>query len=258
MISAFNAAGLELIILPAVWGPSLRCETIESRFDVEGTRALIGWRGASLNEIGCALSHQEVYSRAFNTECDWALVLEDDVVLSTDFLEAIKVFNLIIDSPAVISFFSRGKRFVTSKPRFNFGEANLYSCSAPPGQTAAYLINRKALELTLKFERVIGLADWPQWAYGCNFYLAYPWLVSESATDSLIPAQSLSKVSYWVWRLGVITGIRYLKDRRYFTTYSEYFFWHLKPWILRIKYKLRIIVPIDNKRIESVWISRFR
>jgi len=256
MQSAFSGVGLELIVVPAVWGPTLPPKTIESRVDVEGTKAIIGWRQASVNELGCALSHQEVYTYALESGCDWALVLEDDVSLSSDFFTTIKSFKLDFDQPTIISFFSRGKRFVKSNPRYPLGKTNLFRCLAPPGQAAAYMINREALALTLEFQKITGWADWPRWAIGCNFYLAYPWLVLEDENGSLIPAQPLSKRSYWAWRFKVVSGIGYIRDKDHFRNYSEYSFWHLKTWILRIKYKLGLFVPINRDDQGSLWVSR--
>ena len=253
---AFSVAGIELIVVPAIWGPSLTPKTIESSVDVEGTRAIIGWRKPSLNEMGCALSHQEVYSRAIKSGCDWALVLEDDVSLSSEFFTALKCFELNFDKPTIVSFFSRGKRFVNANPQYRFGISNLFSCLAPPGQAAAYIINDKALKLTLGFEKVTGWADWPRWAIACDFYLAYPWLASEDGNNSLIPAQPLSKRSYWAWRFNVVSGLGYIKDKQYFNNYSEYSFWHIKTWILRIKFKLGLFIPMNLAEEGSLWVSR--
>jgi len=256
IVNAFADAGLDLEIFPAVWGDSLDPEDITSRIELDGTRALIGWESATNRQLACALSHQLVYENAFHSQCDWALVLEDDVEVSKEFLETIFSFNLEFASPTVISFFSRGKRFVRRNHVKELNDSDLYECLIPPGQAAAYIINRKALETIMSFPKISGLADWPRWSRFCDFYLAYPWMVKEDANGSLIPIPPLNKGRYWAWRLGTISGIGFFMDRRFFQSFSEYFFWHIKPWILRVKFKLGFIGPINSSDPLAVWVSK--
>ena len=256
LTKAFAGAGLDLEIFPAVWGDSLSPEDIASSIEIEGTRALIGWEFATNRQMACALSHHGVYEKAFNSKCDWVLVLEDDVHISKEFLKTISNLNFEFANPTVISFFSRGKRFVRRGPVEELDNTNLFKCLIPPGQAAAYIVNRKALETIMSFSKISGLADWPRWSRICDFYLAYPWLVKEDANGSLIPIPPLSKRRYWVWRIGTISGFGFYKNRKYFQNFDEYFFWHIKPWILRIKLKLKFFGPVSSSDPEGIWISK--
>jgi GR25 family glycosyltransferase involved in LPS biosynthesis len=256
LMAAFAEAGLDLEIFPAVWGDSLEPSEVTSSIEIEGTRALIGWEAATNRQMACALSHQRVYEKAFHSHCDWVLVLEDDVEVSKEFLKTISDFNLEFANPTVISFFSRGKRFVRKNHVKEINNSNLYECLIPPGQAAAYIVNRKALETIMSFPKISGLADWPRWSRFCDFYLAYPWMVKEDASGSLIPIPPLNKGKYWAWRIGTISGIGFYKDRKFFQNFSEYSFWHIKPWILRVKFKLGFFGPSNPSDTGSIWVSR--
>jgi hypothetical protein len=81
-------------------------------------------------------------------------------------------------------------------------------------------------------------------------------MVKEDASGSLIPIPPLNKGKYWAWRIGTISGIGFYKDRKFFQNFSEYFFWHIKPWILRVKFKLGLFGPSNPSDTGSIWVSR--
>lgn len=70
------ALGLDFEIVDAVDGRKLASGTLAARYDA--VRAARDYREMSPSEIGCALSHLEVYRRIVSDRLPLALVLEDD------------------------------------------------------------------------------------------------------------------------------------------------------------------------------------
>jgi glycosyl transferase family 25 len=68
----------DIEMLPAVDGAALSTSRIEKAYSSRGARIYIG-RELCRAEIGCALSHMEVYQRVIRDEVSLALVLEDDI-----------------------------------------------------------------------------------------------------------------------------------------------------------------------------------
>jgi glycosyl transferase family 25 len=89
-------------IVPAVYGAALSAEERSKHYDDRKAK----WhRARSLvpAEIGCALSHLNLYQQMIERGIEYALILEDDVVLPPDlgdFLEAC-VAHLVPEKPSV-------------------------------------------------------------------------------------------------------------------------------------------------------------
>jgi GR25 family glycosyltransferase involved in LPS biosynthesis len=83
--SQLGALRLSFEFVDAVFGRELPAEALE-RYRANQRRHA-GWkRDLSPGEIGCALSHQSVYERVLAAGIGKAIILEDDVVLSEDFV----------------------------------------------------------------------------------------------------------------------------------------------------------------------------
>ena len=93
----FNITNFEIV--EAVDGKSLTQEQLDTDYDDESAKKLV--RTLCLPEIGCALSHIDVYRRIIkeNKRC---LILEDDVVISKKFLSFV---NIEIEDPCDVLFF---------------------------------------------------------------------------------------------------------------------------------------------------------
>ena len=96
--------------------------------------------GVRPGEIGCALSHQNVYRMICERGIDVACVLEDDVCLCEDFANRIENFSkeMLVDEPVVLAFAET---------------------------TAGYLINRSGARLMLSLNCPIRSTadDWRRW-----------------------------------------------------------------------------------------------
>ena len=93
----FNITNFEIV--EAVDGKSLTQEQLDTDYDDESAKKLV--RRLCLSEIGCALSHIDVYRRIIkeNKRC---LIMEDDVVISKKFLSFV---NIEIEDPCDVLFF---------------------------------------------------------------------------------------------------------------------------------------------------------
>jgi GR25 family glycosyltransferase involved in LPS biosynthesis len=111
----------------------------------------------SNGELGCLLSHQEMYKYVIDSECNSAIIIEDDakLIIHPKYLES--VIELCQKSNFdLVSFYSSGGgivRLINNGP---------FAKSLVPGLGAvAYWINSNAAKMLLAKNCYLGLADWP-------------------------------------------------------------------------------------------------
>ena len=80
---------LKYEIIDGVYGKDLSKSEINEIADLKLSYKKMG-KTISVNEIGCALSHQKAYKKIINENLDGALILEDDIILSSDIKEIIE------------------------------------------------------------------------------------------------------------------------------------------------------------------------
>ena len=134
------ALGLEFDFFEAVNGAELSDYDLR-HYSSEGTISYIG-RDLTSSEIGCALSHLYVYSKIIEERLDYAVILEDDVLLLSRFPEILsklivddnpfEIVNFITDSPEIGT-----KKFVSRKHEIT--DLPFYS-----NRTTAYFLSSKA------------------------------------------------------------------------------------------------------------------
>lgn len=250
---------------PIFWAASYSAESLRSCFEqkVEIRKASlqIGWREASIAEIACGISHQLLYEKIVNEflpikqNGEWYCILEDDVTLEKNFSRTLEnIEELKFDYPVIITLFSRGKRFANQIGSIDLEKSALYPADFPPGQTCFYVINQAALKLATNTEKIAGIPDWPIWSKKCKFYLSFPWSGHESALETTIPTPGQPRHRYWIWRLSTLVGFEYLKWRKVKLSYPEYFYFIIRPWLLRLLMKLGIYREIGNSQDNSIWL----
>lgn len=74
--------GLDFTVFEAIKGSSLSIDELEKLVDMQEVQKYPDW--LTPNMLGAALSHLGVYKSFLNTNLDWALILEDDVLLNKD------------------------------------------------------------------------------------------------------------------------------------------------------------------------------
>ncbi|MFC7159339.1 glycosyltransferase family 25 protein [Pseudidiomarina halophila] len=84
MVEQLEASGLPYERVEAVAGDTLTAEQIAQVFDSKAARHNYHYQ-LSRGEIGCYLSHLKAWQTILNQQLDYAIVLEDDVVLDAKF-----------------------------------------------------------------------------------------------------------------------------------------------------------------------------
>jgi glycosyl transferase family 25 len=158
------------------------------------------WRPRELlnNEIACALSHQAVYKLMVKEKIPYALILEDDVILTKKlafFLEYfskfilvhrdIELINLISDSP--------GKIILPKIFRYHF----LFKFSRMPNRASAYIITNSGakkmienfLPIRMPADDLLGRFE----ITSINGFGLYPHIVALAKLQSTINDASQSK-----------------------------------------------------------------
>ncbi|MGL4601027.1 MAG: glycosyltransferase family 25 protein [Plesiomonas sp.] len=174
-------------------------------------------------EIGCALSHRNVYKKIIADNIDYGVVLEDDAVLNGDFADFIKPSNLNrIDFDIIVLGYSKLSKqdqrlFYIKEPiktkfkllRYSLGYAwSEWTCG-----TVGYVIKRDAASRFLS-KKYLSLADdWYQHKINCSLNILHcrPSLVVEDflAMESSIEASRvryLKKTSSYLDVLRVLRG----------------------------------------------------
>jgi glycosyl transferase family 25 len=139
-----NIADIEIEFFSAIIGSSLDKEKLLNlSTKISQSHSDINWRILN-GEIGCYLSHLNVYDRIANdnkSEKDWYLILEDDVILSQHFIDLMNskkikrvltktVFGIIVlgfDSGIELNYKNPSRRYCHSIEKIN----NYYNIGIP-------------------------------------------------------------------------------------------------------------------------------
>lgn len=130
----------------------------------------INGRALSRSERGCANSHVLANRRALLAQADWALFLEDDVVIlgSPTQPACQQILGLGQNSPTVVHLGSPGAQ--SGAPLARFSKQEVIRSIVPPTGTYAYIANRPAILLLSELSLNSGQpADWPIVCYRDDF-----------------------------------------------------------------------------------------
>lgn len=94
MITMLNKLNVEYSFLEAVYGNGLSDKALNQIYNPKHSidkkvKILVK------NEIGCALSHFNIYQQMLDNNIDKMIVLEDDTIIGQDFIEALKVIKFL-------------------------------------------------------------------------------------------------------------------------------------------------------------------
>ena len=183
-----DALGVAYEIVDAVDGATLNPADYENRFQPKEWRVKYGYKMVR-NEIGCFLSHYNLWRRiaAGGDEC--ALVVEDDAVWDDDFADVVcaiaqcewhwEVVNLLV---------TRGKvnHTLCGLP----GGRKLVRCRRQVFTTAAYLISRsgakKLLEYCEEIRAPVDVMYSEYWKNGVAYYCVKPTPARQSDCETTI------------------------------------------------------------------------
>jgi glycosyl transferase family 25 len=83
MLKLSHELGISFNFIDAVNGKDLSQDQIDDVYDESLSIAEIG-RGLTLGELGCALSHLNIYKRMLDENIETAVILEDDIEITSD------------------------------------------------------------------------------------------------------------------------------------------------------------------------------
>ncbi|WP_083275025.1 glycosyltransferase family 25 protein [Edwardsiella hoshinae] len=97
ILEQLQRIGLDFDFIDAINGASLPMQTIDS---INVATAVRYRRAISAGEIGCALSHQKIYQIICDNQINYALILEDDVSITSGLIDIVKYFKFEAKSVA--------------------------------------------------------------------------------------------------------------------------------------------------------------
>ena len=171
---------------PAVYGRNI--ENISEVYDSELAQKK-SKRQLNAGEIGCALSHKAIYKKMIDENIPQALILEDDISLSSDFysvykaLSEIKIGNKIV----LLGTMSTKKKWKIWKNQLT-ADHSMYLVLNNYGGTYGYVIGLDAAKKIYYHNKKVFIeAD--KWKYYRRF--SQIWLVSPSVVtvDEIFPSE---------------------------------------------------------------------
>lgn len=171
---------LNIEFIDAVDGKLLSETQKEEQFDRKAAFKLYG-KQLSDGEIGCTLSHQLCYKKIINGKDDFALILEDDLLIKRTDIEAILQNIIQIKEEKALAILLSGDYYWTRKKCFfsYYSLAKVYDASC----TQAYIINKKAAK-ALNHKRPYFLADdWVLFKQKIDLYAIYPHLMDQNRAE---------------------------------------------------------------------------
>ena len=142
----------------AVDGRKMTKEGQNQKFNIEKFKKNYS-REVRPGEIGCTLSHQKCYQKLMDSGEEYALILEDDIVLNDYYQDGIldRVYPLLCTNRPKIVLLSGWYWYLRSCKLFeNYRIAKVYDAYL----AHAYIINRSAAKLLIESRPFICADDW--------------------------------------------------------------------------------------------------
>lgn len=185
-----SSAGLEYQFFSGVDGKKLKKSDYGHRWRGEWWRVMRG-RQLSPGEIGCFLSHWNLWEQLVLTQTSCAIVLEDDCILSDDFA-AVVAEILAVEWKWDIVLLSARKRYAIDKMLCKIGDngRRLVRFKRRVGTTGAYLIHlhaaRRLVDYCYEIRAPIDwcYAEW--WLNKLAFYAVSPGITKSDPVPSII------------------------------------------------------------------------
>lgn len=153
--------GLDFTFVEAVDGRSGLSPAMEELVDRDEARARLG-RDMTDAEIACALSHTLVYKRMLDEKLENAVILEDDVVPTEDFLALLLSGRLQQSRQQLILLYYNLAQALKWSFRPCIAGYSFFKFAALPSSAAAYYLDRSAAKRLLEAASpVVFVADWP-------------------------------------------------------------------------------------------------
>ena len=190
MEAMLNRLNLQYERIAAVDGEELSSANITRLSSPRVFYWLFG-RSMSRGELGCALSHRVAYQRILDEELDWALILEDDVELSSQIGRWLASVIHNTNNFDVTQLYFSENRFHPVKCIAKSDGIRIVSFTGPHASAVAYVVRRRGAQKLLRFRKAFLPADKFIWMTalnniefcGCLDYLARPHCTLNAASN---------------------------------------------------------------------------
>jgi glycosyl transferase family 25 len=146
--------------IEAIDGKQLTKEQL-ARVDIKTANRRLG-RTMINNEIGCALSHASIYQKMVDEKIKEAIILEDDVILTSGFVKHLKLSTLSNLGYDCLLLYYKYYYIGIIKQIDSFDNYQIHSLNNNPHGAVAYYLNYKmALRLKEITKTISYVADYP-------------------------------------------------------------------------------------------------
>ena len=153
MQTQFHTAGLDFVRLPSIHGPSLDPRELNRHYSAKLNRRTFHLP-MTAGEIGCYLSHRRAWQRVLDHDLDYAVILEDDVILGDDFSHALQVIPGITEPWDMLKLGAVSRKPVLQ--RTPAGRLSLCRYLKVPISAYAQVVSRSGAEKLLQCREIFG------------------------------------------------------------------------------------------------------
>ena len=204
MAKRLNGLGVDYEITDAVDGKTVDLSDLNGRLRQDIARQRHG-RDLLPAEIGCYLSHYNLWQRLADEKIESAIIVEDDATFSADFFSIVAAsLRMPYDWDVIILHTAKkknGAMLYNIDDKYHIIRGNRIIAG-----TAGYLISASGVARLLKYCHIINspidIAYSEYWLNGSKHYAVYPRVVIEDETESTINSQPFSRRGFAskVWR----------------------------------------------------------
>ena len=190
MISRLNELNVDYQIVDAVDGRELDMSTLDGRLRQDFWRRQKG-KDLAPNEVGCYLSHYNIWRQIVDEKMESAIIVEDDADFSADFLTVASAAARIPYDWDVITLHHIPKRKVgQTLCNLNHGEHRVMRGRQRIVQAIGYMISesgaRRLLDYCYEIRAAIDVAYSEYWLSGILYYSVYPGIIHPDGGESTI------------------------------------------------------------------------
>ncbi len=221
--------GLDFTFVEAVDGRNGLSPEMEGLVDRGEARARLG-RDMSDAELACALSHTLVYKKMLDENLENAVVLEDDMVPTEEFLELLTSGRLQQSRRQLVLMYYNLAQAVKWTFRPCIAGHSFFRFATLPSSAAAYYLDLSAAKRLLEAASpVVFVADWPLLVtLKLRTFGVYPSVMKHSLSPSTLasgregtfqepaspqpPSRDTIAVTFFrtLWNRGVVAALDYL------------------------------------------------
>ncbi len=210
------AQGLDFERVEAVVGRELTAEQRRTSYSKFWYSLLMG-RQPSAAELGCNLSHRMIWKMMLDRGQDWAIIFEDDALLSPEFSNALPLFEKSTEACDVVQFYSLKQPDIL-KANVPNTPYRLMSYSGANPTATAYGLRASGAKKLLKYRRIIFTND--KWVLGRAFLgvkcgAIFPFPVgmhqTHSALSTIGEGSSAKRQGHIAWRICVLPVLRVVR-----------------------------------------------